>query len=420
MTRLKFAQGRWRGSAVLVALREGVLAALPAVLTVTLLLLATQPAYRALISSGNGWTPYAYQALAHDVQAYEISRLRRDLTPAQVAFTGGMALSSAIAPAQFGALAEVERLGEARLSRVAALLRQDSVISLSQASREAVALNAQAAEYARGVAERYVRQLARLQRILIVTAILTGLLSMLLTARALIMWRAERHRRTRRETRQREALQFASHELRRPLQSLLLASDLLRHADSPERQQYLLAMIEDSAAQLASRADLTRLSTLYLDVTLRVEATDLCAVLRPLASARVSVALPDVPVIWRVDRDRVRQIMENLVENALKYTRGPVEVRLRVPKNGLEITVRDFGPGLPADQMESVFLPFERGELGQQDGHGLGLPLVRRYARAHGGDVTLAPAVGGGLVATVRLGEPPSSLAEPRRPTLFE
>ena len=81
MTRLKFAQGRWRGSAVLVGLREGLLAALPAVLTVTLLLLATQPACRSLISRGNGWTPYAYQALAHDVQAYEICLLYTSPSP---------------------------------------------------------------------------------------------------------------------------------------------------------------------------------------------------------------------------------------------------------------------------------------------------------------------------------------------------
>lgn len=404
-----------RGVSPTVLLREALLAALPALVTLTLLWLATQPAYSTLINNGNGWTPYAYQGLVQDVQSYQVARLTQGLSDVERLEIRDRALSSAQTPGQFANLILVESYGEARLNRVAGYLRQDTVQAAALASREAVGLSAQAANYAKEIGNRYVNALIFMRRALLGTAIVTGLLSMLLTVRALLLWRAERERRSRREARQREALRLASHELRRPLQSLLLASDLLKHADTPDQQQHLLNMIEDSATQLASRADLTRLNDLYLDVTLRVERTDLRPLVQRFETGRVSVEVPDQPVLWLVDPDRIRQVVENLVENAVKYTRQDVEVTLNVVDNQPEIRVRDHGPGLSTELLGKVFLPYEQGPSGLRDGHGLGLPLVRRYARAHGGDVRLIQAGDGGLVAVVRLGEPSPALAEPRR-----
>ncbi|WP_245872867.1 sensor histidine kinase [Deinococcus planocerae] len=390
-----------------VVVREGLLAALPALLTVALLMLATQPAYDTLLRNGNGWSPYAYQGLAQDVQAYQVARLDPTLSDEERRDIGDRALSSAGNPAQFTALATVEDYGDARLARVERLLRENTPASVAAAAREAVRLNAQAGSYAGETGVAYLRALQDMRRALVFTAFVTGLLSMVLTGRALLLWRAERDRRARREARQREALSLASHELRRPLQALMLASDLLRHADTPEQRQHLLALIEDSATQLASRADLTRLNDLYLDVTLRAVRTDLRPLLGRLKGGRVSIHLPGEPVSWLVDPGRVRQIVENLVENALKYTAGPVEVTLGMRAGGPEITVRDHGPGLSPELRGRVFLPYERGPRGLADGQGLGLSLVRRYARAHGGDVTLDDAPGGGTLARVTLGEPP-------------
>lgn len=390
-----------------VVIREGLLAVLPALLTVGLLLLATQPAYQTLLRSRTSWTPYAYQGLTQDVQTYQAARLDPALSAGERRDIRDRALSSAQSPAQFTALGTVEGYGDARLARVARLLREDTPGSVAAAAREAVRLNAQAGSYADETRVASLRALGELRRALIVTAGVTGLLSMLLIGRALLLWRAERDRRARREARQREALSLASHELRRPLQSLLLASDLLRQADTPGERQRLLGVIEDSAAQIASRADLTRLNDLYLDVTLRVVRADLRPPLARFAGERVSVHLPDEPVVWTADPGRVRQIVENLVENALKYTDGPVEVGLGLRGGQPEITVRDHGPGLSPDLRERVFLPYERGPRGLSGGHGLGLSLVRRYARAHGGDVTLDDAEGGGTLARVMLGEPP-------------
>lgn len=390
-----------------IRLREVVLAALPAVLTVVLLLLATQPAYETLIRNGNGWTPYAYQALAQDVLAYQVAQLDPRQGGGQRQMKYEMALSSAANPGQFTMLPAVEAHGDARLARIEALLRQNTAASIAQAAREAIRLNAQAGDFANETRVQYVQALEAMRRALIGTALITGILSMLLTVRALLLWRAERERRSRREARQREALSLASHELRRPLQALLFASDLLRQADTPEQREHLLSLIEDSTAQLASRADLTNLQDLYMDVNLRLTRPDLRPLVQRAAGGRVCVQVPAEPVLWPVDVDRLRQIIENLVENALKYTSGPVEVALATPGGRPTITVRDFGPGIPIDLRERVFLPYERGSHAPAQGQGLGLPLVRRYARAHGGDVTLEDAPGGGTLARLTLGEPP-------------
>jgi signal transduction histidine kinase len=400
-----------------VRVREVVLAALPALLTVVLLLVATQPTYRTLLERGDGWSLYAYQGLAQDVGQYQVARLDPALSDAERRDIRDIALSSLNNPGQFEHLEEVERQGDARLAEVRALLLGDTPASVAAAVRRAIQLNAQAESLSNALGEEYLGAFASMRRTLLLTALATGVLSMLLILRALLLWRAERERRARREARQREALSLASHELRRPLQALLLASDLLRQADTPEQRQQLLGMIEDSALQLASRADLSRLSDLYLDVTLRVARTDLRLPVGRMAGGRVTAHVPGAPVAWPVDADRLRQIIENLVENAVKYTSGPVEVTLSLPGDQPEITVRDHGPGIPAGLRAQMFLPYERGPRGLTPGQGgsqgLGLSLARRYARAHGGDVALEDAPGGGTLARLTLGEPP--LAEERR-----
>ncbi|WP_234009041.1 HAMP domain-containing sensor histidine kinase [Deinococcus sp. NW-56] len=393
--------------------REGLLALLPTVITAVLLLLALQPAYLSLLDRGDGWSIYSYHGLAKDVLQYRAARLDPAVAREEREEIRDQVRSSLLNPAQFEHLAEVEALGDARLSRIRVLVEEGNPQALAEAGRQAVQLSAQAEDLSNQLGKDYAQEFRRLRQVLLGTALVTGLLSMALIVRALRLWRSERERRARREARQREALSLASHELRRPLQSLLLASDLLRQAETPEQLQRLLGMIEESARQLASRADLTRLDDLYLDVTLRVAPSDLRLMVQRVAGGRVTAQVPEEPVVWSVDPDRVAQMLENLIENALKYTSGPVEVALAVEDGQPEITVRDHGPGIPAERRAQMFLPYERGPLGVAPGQGLGLSLVRRYARAHGGDVTLEDAPGGGTLARVRLGEPP--LVDERR-----
>ena len=91
-----------------------------------------------------------------------------------------------------------------------------------------------------------------------------------------------------------------------------------------------------------------------------------------------------------LDRQRVRQILVNLVGNALKFTEsGEVEVvAARTDDARYRIEVRDTGPGISADQQEEIFEEFHQAEA-LAPGTGLGLPISRRLARAMGGDVTV-------------------------------
>ena len=393
-------------------LRELLLALLPLLATVTLLGLITQPAYTALLKGGKGLRPYAYHGLVQDLLQYRVATLDPQVTPEERTERYQQALSSASNRKQYAYLNDLEASDEFRLSAVQRGLEQRTPQGLQRAIDEAVALNNLVRDYSSDQGAAYERAFLELRRALIGSAIFSGLLSLVLILRALLLWRADRVRAQRREDRQREALRLASHEMRRPLQALLLAADALRSARDEGMQQRLLTQIEDSAAHLASRADLTRLNDLYLDVTLRVQPTDLGELVRRFSSSRVHVTAPS-PLVWPVDANRVRQMLENLVENAVKYTQGTVEVTLDAPGGAPRVQVRDHGPGISDELRGRVFLPYERGPQSLGPGSGLGLPLVRRYAHAHGGDVMLNHAPGGGLLITLTFGQAATQVAAP-------
>ncbi|GGR77611.1 sensor histidine kinase [Deinococcus sedimenti] len=394
-------------------LRELLLALLPLLATVTLLALATQPAYRALLNNGTGTRPYAYQGLVQDLLIYRANLLDPAVTPQERQDSYEQVLGSARNRAQFAYLTELEARDEFRLAAVQRGLEARTAEGLRQATDEAFALNNLARDLGTAQSGAYVQALHDLSRALIGSALFSGLLSLTLILRALLLWRADRLRAQQREERQRDALNLASHEMRRPLQALLLAADALRAAPDEGLRQRLLTQIEDSAAQLASRADLTRLNDLYMDVTLHVQPVDLGELVRRFSSGRVHVSAPALPLVWSVDANRVRQMLENLVENAVKYTQDVVELTLDAPSGTPRVQVRDHGPGMSDDLRGRVFLPYERGPQSLGPGSGLGLPLVRRYARAHGGDVMITHAPGGGLLITLTFGQATAHVSAP-------
>jgi two-component system osmolarity sensor histidine kinase EnvZ len=100
-------------------------------------------------------------------------------------------------------------------------------------------------------------------------------------------------------------------------------------------------------------------------------------------------------------RTAVRRALSNLIDNALRYGKEPIEVR--VSKNVIEVS--DRGPGIPASEVERLKRPFTRLQSARSGpaGAGLGLAIVERVARAHGGSLELAAREGGGLVARLVL-----------------
>ncbi len=233
----------------------------------------------------------------------------------------------------------------------------------------------------------------------------------------------------------REFVADVSHELRTPIAALRTFTELQREGsiDEATRQEFLAR----SSEQLRR---LEWLSTNLLDLS-RIEAGifpldiregDLREPIRAVVEAHAEVAdergvtltsaVPSEPVLLRFDRERIVQLVDNLVGNALKFTEpgGEVAIGVADAPAAAEITVRDSGPGIPESELPRIFERFYRGtNVGEAraSGSGLGLAIARSIVEMHGGDIGVASAVGRGTVFTVtlpRISEPaPEQAAVP-------
>jgi signal transduction histidine kinase len=128
--------------------------------------------------------------------------------------------------------------------------------------------------------------------------------------------------------------------------------------------------------------------------------------------------VPGEPVELRFDRERIVQLMTNLIGNALKFTPrgGAVSVVLENGEGGAEIEVRDTGPGIPAEELPHIFDRFYRGTNtgdARASGSGLGLAIVRSIVEMHAGEIEVASVVDEGTIFRIRLPAQPA-LAEAR------
>jgi two-component system OmpR family sensor kinase len=228
------------------------------------------------------------------------------------------------------------------------------------------------------------------------------------------------------EERMRRFVADASHELRTPLTSIRGYAELYRQgaATSPEDVAGVLRRIEEQAARMGLLVDdlllLARLDQQrpleHARVDVAVLAVDAVHDVHAVAPDRaVGLRLPpadaadepaEVPVVG--DEARLRQVLGNLVNNAILHTPPgtPVEVRVRADGAHAVIEVADKGPGLPADQAERVFERFYRADPARtraSGGTGLGLAIVAAIVAAHGGRVRVQTEVGVGTTFQVLL-----------------
>ena len=212
----------------------------------------------------------------------------------------------------------------------------------------------------------------------------------------------------------------ASHDLRTPLAvirtetSAAFGSGMPLSAEAAQR----LSIIDEQARRMERLIDqLLTLSHVDADSALNREPADLVAVvngvvrdLSPLAEAKcieLQVERSESAVVLG-DELKLSQMVGNLVDNAIKYSPDDTSVKLAVwqTRDAAYLTVSDEGQGIPADETERIFLRFHRADRtgsNGQSGHGLGLPLCRWIARAHGGEVTVESREGLGSTFTVRL-----------------
>jgi signal transduction histidine kinase len=210
----------------------------------------------------------------------------------------------------------------------------------------------------------------------------------------------------------------AGHELRTPLTVLrlqlasLLSSEAGAMRPRSERRLAALAGQTERLARLAER--MLDVSQMGGRLTLRPERLDLSAVARDMVDSLADVAasagcnvtvLGDVGVTGCWDRDRLEQVMQDLLSNAYKFGRGaPVQVLVKGGHDGAQLVVRDGGPGIaPADHAR-IFERFERpASTDSYGGLGLGLWIARRIVEEHGGDIQVESAPGKGSTFTVTL-----------------
>lgn len=209
---------------------------------------------------------------------------------------------------------------------------------------------------------------------------------------------------------QQEFVADASHELRTPLTALRLRlENLERHVGDDGRGSLDAAQIEvvrlselvDELLSLA-RADAGTSPASTVDLT--IVARDRLDALRPGAEGVRLELVATEPVAARAGADRVAQVIDNLVSNALHHAPGSTRIVVSVGRSGgtAELRVTDEGPGMTAEQKERAFDRFWRAGSGTA-GSGLGLAITRRLVEVDGGTVELGDAQHGGLEAIVRL-----------------
>jgi signal transduction histidine kinase len=234
----------------------------------------------------------------------------------------------------------------------------------------------------------------------------------------------EAERKTADELRRLSALRadfvsLVSHELRSPMAAVIGAARTLEtrwRELSAEQRQSFLALIGDETSRLATLVgdvlDTSRIEAGTFSFTFR--DVDLAELVRDVA-AGADVAQDEVHVRAelngtfprvRGDRERLRQVIQNLVDNAVKYSSAGGEVRVSagLDEGSIRVDVHDDGPGIPVPDQELIFEKFGRSGGGDaRPGTGLGLFIARSIAEAHGGSVDVESAPDEGSTFTLRL-----------------
>ena len=233
-----------------------------------------------------------------------------------------------------------------------------------------------------------------------------------------------------------EFLAVMSHELRTPLNAIGGHAQILElgiHGPLNEAQQDAIMRIDRSQKHLLrlindvlnlARVETGRVAYELREVPLAEAIEDLWPMIGPqLAAKKITfdVSIPDGALV-RADREKLQQILLNLIGNAVKFTpeNGHIWIDTADHKRStgvLFVRITDTGPGIPPDKLESIFEPFfqvDSGRTRRSEGAGLGLTISRDLARGMGGDLRARSVhgVGSTFTITLRRSRPPSTPAE--------
>jgi len=196
-----------------------------------------------------------------------------------------------------------------------------------------------------------------------------------------------------------------SHDLRTPLARMRLALEMIERRPEPRWIERLDADIEEMNGLVGELLDLAK--GLVKEAPIPIELGQLLGELaEPLRQAGIAIDVRANAATVRASSSSLRRVLTNLLENARRYGGGWIELRAESSGDGCRIGVLDRGPGIPDEQMESVFRPFHRVEGSRSvetGGSGLGLAIVRQLAQANDWQVKLENREGGGLAAWLLL-----------------
>jgi len=199
-----------------------------------------------------------------------------------------------------------------------------------------------------------------------------------------------------------------SHELRTPLTAIKGAVDLLLRevpGSLNEKQTHYLARVRSNTQHLAGLIndllDLSKIEEGKIEfnggrVSLGGLVQEVVETLRPVAAEKpvaIEVTAPETSILVWADRDKLTQVLMNLIDNAIKFTPAQGKVMISTARNGTEwvqISVNDSGPGIPSEEKEKIFQKFyQSAEVGKAKpkGTGLGLAISKALVELHGGRI---------------------------------
>ncbi len=199
-----------------------------------------------------------------------------------------------------------------------------------------------------------------------------------------------------------------SHELRSPMTRMKVAAEFISEQKIRSQITADLREMEAMTAEIleSERLDSNKGGLTLEEIDLHVLVTDLVATYGDRTPGIVVHA--DDPVSAHVDPERIKTLLRNIMDNALKYSSEqtrPVEVRLTTSRENVIITIEDFGEGIPEHELALVFEPFYRVDKSRgrkTGGYGLGLSLCRKIVAAHGGKIHVQSRLGEGTRFTIR------------------